>query len=261
MNNNELSNIINMSSEIAIKLGRELISQGYYNDELIGHEYEFNDLKITYYNKEHDKRYLYVFIGENEVLFYNYQNKHEKINEGRWIDLIELIHSQIPNILHERKIEEENFKNRINDMRSLEGYFKYYIECSKTKPGVQERIDSSLANRQIKVSKKQGYNTIRNLCQGEDDYIPYDYYAVYSNGEEVAEFNGNSFNVFPNLESYAKKYKPGAWTDYFKIIIQRAKAEDGIITQKYIDNKTEDTMNEFIKIFKKEYKKKDMYNK
>ena len=101
----------------------------------------------------------------------------------------------------------------------------------------------NLSDYGIYISKQKHYSAIRNLCTGDDDYMPIWYYHVNYNGEEVLMFNSSQFNVFPNPEYYAQNYyTSGEWTNIFKRVIAQAINTDKILEKQKVENDVESIM-------------------
>ena len=228
-------NIAHKSCEIAEKIGNPIIESDYYSNYVIGHKYEYDNLKIELY-KNNNKCYVYVYINDIKLLYCNFSTKEITYTDGSWSNIIDIIHQQIPSIVNERKKEEENKKRKIRELKSLEELFKYYITCANSKPDVLKFIKSELEKHDISISKEASYIKTSTNFSEYDSYWKYYIYSIYESEEKVAEFKDNVFDIFPNINYYVEQYKPGKWTTTLENTIRYAKYFDEELTQKEIDN-------------------------
>lgn len=220
--------IANKAIEITKKIGYDLEKSGYYCDEYIGREYQFDKLIISYYDEySNPNKRLYINIDKKTVLNYNVSKGEIEFVEGTWTQLIELIHEKIPTILQERQIEKIKKQRKIEELKSLEEYFKYIVECGNKENGNMSRINFHMKGESLNIKVETHYDTIRNNSTGDDElYNPHKIYMVYYQGNKVAEFYGNTFNIFPNLDTYSEKFVPGEWIPLFTRMVDALKRID-----------------------------------
>lgn len=227
--------------QIVKKLGYSHSYGGYYDDECHYEEYEFDKLKMTYYEKS-----FVIYFDDVKVIDYDFKGNVIYYVDGKWTELVDVIYNNIDTILKERRLESEKRGRKIDELNSLKDYFIFYIECVENKnKNILKSVDDKLENNGIKIVKNKCYSTIRNLCTGDDDYIPYYTFSVFYNNEEVAYFNANKFNVFPNLEHYSKKFKNGEWVETFKSIMNWGMKNRDYLVQQQIDSGAEESIRKF----------------
>ena len=240
--NNEYYDIAKKARNIAKEIGRPIIRETYYTDEIIGSEYKYDGLVISYYNGDRVGD-VCIKLNNTKLLYYSFDTGELTYTAGSWTELIELIHDQIPDVLNEKRLAEEYKKSKINDLKNLEDSCAYYIKCNDDKKEILGIIDSNLSDYGIYISKQAHSSVIRNLCTGDDNYITTWFYHVNYHGDEVLMFNSSPLNVFPNLEHYAQNnYTPGEWTNIFKRIIAQAIDKDKILEKQKIENDVESIM-------------------
>ena len=229
------------AKEIASKLGHDIISEGYYNDECIGAEYEYEELKIEDYGTT-----IRIYIDDELVLKYNEETKDVDYCDGSWTELIETIYNEIPNIEYEKSNRSEEIKEIYNEMDSIEEYFKLYINLSKKGGHIFSELQSYLLVEDIEIKKCKRKSYLNNLCTGDDMETTHSAYEVYYDDEKVAEFNNNIFNIFPNKSYYGRLFIPGYWTYRFKDTMEQFKGE----YEESLQQRVSDTANRLIKSFK-----------
>ena len=242
----KINDIVNKSEEILDKIGYPLYAGTYLPDEYFGREYKFDILKIDLYDSNLSNRNMHIYIGNKEVLNYNY-NKEYKFKDGKWVELIDTIHEEIPNIIkaREKKNITENFKKK--ELKDLEEYFKYYVDCEENRKDIFEILNHNLNNNNIFITRNTEQMPIIKICSGEKEYINTNKYIVKHNDEEVAKFSGNKFNVLSNIDDY----KQGIWTNNFKTITDKIKRVDEEYNQKLMDNSSEKAIKKLRKTLNK----------
>ncbi len=240
----ELYDIAKKSRTIANSIGNPLIEEGYYSDRVIGHEYKYDQLRISYYNSG----FVHIYINNIEVLSCDFGSNEINCLDGKWKNVIEGIYQNINSILEERKKESLYRERIVSCMLEMQEYFKWYLECQK-KGIIIEELNLNLRTRGITVSSEKHYSTIRNLCTGEyeDSAVADNIYTVFYHSSEVAQFNGNVFNIFPNVSWYANKFVPGEWTYIFKQSVSNIKSKELAVTQQTIDDISQKILNRFQK--------------
>ena len=241
-----LNDIVNKSEEILNKIGYSLYAGNYYPDEYFGKEYKFDTLKIDLYDSNKDNKNIHIHIGDKEVLSYDYNDIY-KFQDGKWVDLINIIYEEIPNILEKRKTKKIESYSKKKELKELEEYFKYYIDCEENRKDIFELLTYNLENNNIFINKTTEQITITNLCSNKKEYIPSNKYTIKSNNEEVAKFSGNKFNILTNINDY----KEGTWTNSFKNITDKVKKIDEIHNQKIIDTSAEQAIKKLRKTLNK----------
>lgn len=233
---NELTyyDLAKKAREIADRIGCPLIEEGYYSDEKYGQEYKYDQLKITCYDKSNT---IYIYINQTEVLFCNFNNHEIRFIDGIWKELIETIHKNTDSISNKRKKETLRRDSIVNGMLGMQEYFKYYLEC-KNKTELYDELNSNLKSNGILVSSRKEYSLIQNLCTGDyvESAVADNIYTISYFGSNVAQFNGNVFNIFPNINWYADKFEPGAWTKIFQKEILTIMSKEKNFTRQKVDN-------------------------
>jgi len=163
------------------------------------------------------------------------------------VDLINIIYEEIPNILEKRKTKKIESYSKKKELKELEEYFKYYIDCEENRKDIFELLTYNLENNNIFINKTTEQITITNLCSNKKEYIPSNKYTIKSNNEEVAKFSGNRFNILTNINDY----KEGTWTNSFKNITDKVKKIDEIHNKKIIDNASEQAIKKLRKTLNK----------
>lgn len=240
--NNFYDNVVLKANEIVNKLGNSL----YSDDMCYANEYKYDKLRIVRSND-----CIQIFIGDEEVLFCNTSKRQKSYKKGKWPDVIDVIYDEIPNILEKREYELNNNNQKLIELNSLEDFLKYYIECYHKKPDMLRLMNISLAMNQISVFREM---RVWNEVDIFNNYTNQNFYYVFTilnNGEKVAEFLDNKYDMFPNQEYYLDKYKSGEWLYHFKNIIKETMYIDEEITKERINNNTD----EIIKNLKKEIKR------
>lgn len=229
--------IAKKAREIANDIGHPLIRDGYYSDEKYGQEYEYDQLRITYYDKSN---VIYVFINQTEVLFCDLNNSEIRFIDGIWKDLIETLHQKTGSILEERRRKKIRRDNIVNCMLGMQDYFKYYLEC-KNKTELSDELNSNLKANGIIVSSRKERSLIRNLCTGEyeESTIANNIYTVSYLNSDVAQFNGSVLNIFPNVDWYADRFKPGTWTKKFQKEVSTIMSKEKTFAQQKVDDATD----------------------
>lgn len=227
-------NVAKKASEIANKIGHPLIWDGYYSDEKYGQEYKYDQLKITCYN---ERNVVYIFINQTEVLFCDFNNHEIRFIDGIWKELVETIHKKVNSILKEKRRETLRRDSIVNCMLEMQEYFKYYLEC-KNKTELYDELNYNLKSNGILVSSRKEYPLIQNLCTGDDveSAVADNIYTISYFGSNVAEFNGSVFNIFPNINWYADKFEPGAWTKIFQKEVSTIMSKEKSFTRQKVDN-------------------------
>lgn len=235
--------------EITQKIGSEIIKDGYYCDERIGRKYKYDKLEINYYDENNDL--LYIIIDGTEVLRCDFSKNNIKYIEGSWKSIIEILHKQIPNITEQNRKNSNNFNRKIEELKSLEEYMKFYVMCQndKNKEDTFSVIKSVLKDYNIFINKVEKHTVLRNNCTGDDNYIPYYVNYIYYNGKKVAEFNDNKFDIFPNIMNYVEKFIPGQWTSDFISIINYAKNYDKNLTSQKVNNSADEIIKKLKKLY------------
>lgn len=209
---------------IARKLGTSMIHQNYYDDEYLGDEYTNDELKILVF---FDDKYGYnVDIKMEKITLLSYYSKLNKLEyrDGKWTELIDFIYNTIPKVIAVRNAEKMILKNKIDNLRKLENYFKQFVIYDE-KYNIIDVMNHNLKRYNISIEKESHYNYELNTITGyKEKCNPYIEYKIYYNNSVVAGFRGNSSNVFPNISNCAKEYVPGPWEttfiDYLTITIQ-----------------------------------------
>ena len=240
----DTNELIAKSNDIVTNLGYELIRDEYYGDICYGKEYKYDKLKITLY----DDGILYVYIGDKEVLYHN--SRENRYLSGRWTELIDVIHKQIPSILAKRELEAKLRKQKIAELESLREYFKYYIKSRKNEE-LLNSINNELYLFDITVEKGTRNFVTRNLCTGDDEYVPYGIFTIKHKNKAVAKFNDNDYDPISSPEENIKYFKQGNWTENFKAVLENSKFLAKELTQHSIDNTADDLIKKFTKTHKK----------
>ena len=237
MKSRDIEGLIKNSEEIVEKLGESLYDEGYDYDEYYGKEYKYGKLRINLYDAINDNRSIYVHVDDKEVLYYNENDEIRYLN-GNWADIVNIIHAHIPSILLERDIKAADRSKKISDLESLSDYFKYYVKTYNDNDLIIDAINEKLENCDISVIRGEDYITVRNLCTGEDDEIPFDKFTIYKHMKPVAEFKGDELDPLPNPDHYVDRYKPGNWVKEFKRVLTEAKAINDLLTQQEQERET-----------------------
>ncbi len=234
-----------LAREIANKIGHSIIRDGYYSDEYLGKKYTYEGLQISYYDNNNTK-YIHIFFNNIEVLGYDFNSGNIKFIEGRWVELINAIYNQIPTILYERKVAEDEINNKITVLRYLEKYFKEIIIFDKSE-GFLARLNNYLSDYGILISKEKTNPLYRNNVTGdyEESAVSITSYKIYSDNRLVAKFNGSQFNVFPNINHTAKSFVMGEWIDIFKYFVNQAVEEQKSITRQSLDSSASELLKKF----------------
>ena len=242
------NNIINMSMEIVKKVGNSVYREAFYecdDDEYIGKEYVFDKLKISYYitSRNTNKR-LYVYIDDQQLLYYSFDTNYLEFIDGNWTNLISIIYKQIPRLLKEKQEQEEILNNKKLQLDSMKGSFKYYAD-SKNNQELRDTLNLQLSKYDISVSEKEYYNQILNRFDGkyENCFFPNHTYTVFYNNERVAEFDDDKYYIYPDILKFAEKFIPGEWTNNFDRAIKDTKD----IVLNIIRKKADASANEMIK--------------
>ena len=233
-NHNE---IISKAMEILKKIGSGMYRDGTYTDDYLGVKYNFSGLSIEYYDND-NTRCLHIFINDSEVFYYDFINNEKRYIEGEWPSLIDNIYQQIPSIINKRINTLKTNKIKISELQGLADYFRFYASCAEKKNSSLNMINSELSKNDIVIKENVCYKTTNNLYDEHDHYISYIIYTVFYKGELVAEFNGSTLDVFPNIDYYASKFKPEPWTGILKSVIIKAKEYDHIQTVEKVNRDT-----------------------
>jgi len=235
-----------LAREIASKIGNPIINDGYYNDTQIGYEYKFEELMITYYFSNSS---IYICLNEQTVLNYSIDNdKLEDYLDSNWGHLIVTIYDQIPTIQANKEKEKNEFNYKINQLKALEEAFKLCIKYDSNDQTFLSRLNEKLELYGINVIKNKYYPLEYNYTRGEYEESAIQtttFYIKYSN-ETVAEFNGDTFNVFPCIEYLANSFVPGAWINNFKKSLNQTIQYENQFLKNRTDNKAIELYKKFI---------------
>ena len=197
------NDIISKADVIVNRLGYPL-----YKDEIhYGDEYKYDKLRVIKTNGN-----IQIFIDKEEVLSYDCFKETKKYKKSKWTEIIELIYEELSNIVELKEVEDERKSKKIVELYSLQDYLKFYVECYHEKEDIIKMINMILATNNILIFRETRNWTNIDLETGyTEDYIYY-VFTLFSKGEKVLEFNDNKYDVFPNIDYYADKYKSESGT-------------------------------------------------
>ena len=234
--------IARKAEEITKKIGYKLIREGYYSDTCYGLEYKLDELVIT------NTSCIRINIGNIEVLNYNLNTYDcNTFIRGKWIELIDAIYEDIPNVLYKRQKNRDEEKNKNTELNELIPYLKDLIRLYKKSISIKDAIDSKLELYDIKIEK------IRRVCSlgsyndqsGELNTYESNFIDIKYEGERVLECRDNAWEPILTFSSLAKKFKPGIWITLFKSVIDEVKDNYENIISQELDDMTDNMLRRY----------------
>ena len=236
-----------MAYEIASKIGEPLIASDYYSDYTWGFTYEFDSLKISYHDEERSVTTINIMVGGRIVLHYVYDtDKFATLIDGKWIELIETIYSELNMLEFEKKYEEEKYREKELELRRFEEYLKVFINSCRYSNAL-EWYNEKLGIYGIKILKKTKYISTGSInpSTGSFEESPRDYYEIYYHDEKVLTFNDDVYLLYRFCGDYVNEYKPGYWITLFKEALEKYKLYKDNETRRIADESAAATLKRF----------------
>ena len=180
---NQCDYIYDISYYILDNLGNSIYKDGYYNDEYIGRNYIYENLKIEeMYNN------IKIYIDDKLLFKYDRNSSNYYFVPGNWTKLIVTIFHEVPSILEKRQQEENLKKAKYKALKELTPYCELYTKLYHDEEDVCDYLMNELHNNGFKLPrKKEKYQTYSNIQGTYDDHY-YISVIVYYNKEKVFEF-------------------------------------------------------------------------
>ena len=171
-----------------------------------------------------------ISLDDMELFKYDFCTEDTEYIDGKWTEIIEILHDNIPNILQ----EEEN-KKTYHSLR------KYFDNCAAYINNLEYCgvLKSKLGKNNLSIAERTG-------CDYNDSDLCGEFYVVY-NRYAVASFGINSSYEVIKQEIY--KYSD--WTDKFEKAVTETSEFIVNLSKEVIANKKAD---EYIKKLRKKYK-------
>lgn len=208
--------LIDEAIDIVDQMGTEKYIEGYYNDEYIGKEFNYEDFKIVL--NEGDKRYrnadINIYIKDICVFNYTFNSNYVNIIEGKWIDIINCLYDYIPEYIQRKEKEKQIIIQKQKQLFSLREDINFFLDNFKPKTSTRGFIHQELYKRNITVKQNSTSFRTHNILDNEDEETD-SYYSIYWDGKEVMRFRCTSHLRKEDLIDFQDKFKPGEWINDF----------------------------------------------
>lgn len=233
-----------MAKEIADTMGSKLFTEIREYDHHYANEYRYDTLCINH-NLHYDN--LSIKIDDVKVFEYNGEKNNVRCKEGKWPEIIKIIHDEIPGYLHKKELEKIELNKKTEEFKL---FWKSFINYLNVGSNASDFLKKCLSIHGIEVKYYTIDRYLQNRCTGEMFVaeIPDSYYQIYYNDAKVARLPGSMFTLMEGyILPYVNDFVPGHWTTYFNESVAQAKKLNGELDQLTIDLKTDELLKSFQK--------------
>lgn len=181
---NKYKDAFEKAREIAQLLGKTKSMEGLRTDVQYISEFEYENLKIVY---DYSNDVLTITIDNGIFGMCNFITNKMSYYPSKWPELINIIHSRLPEIVVKKKEYEEDKAETKNQLKELTPSFQEYIILYNEGEKAQSILNKHLKFDDIEV-KKAVYSNGKKLFQ------------LYSYNKEKITFEDDYYNPIPDYD-------------------------------------------------------------